>query len=309
MHILSVIFLINIQPRRWKIDLKGPDQSGFLTLTGRRQKPKVSQLSIDDDTDPETQKNSGSEPPSPSPSSQQKRQQPPLPPKPSNETMVHKELVTNTPTLPPRMPPLLPPRDRSAKDKILVQSASWIGGLESPQTPQRLDRHHSTSHDVGYCAGGQYLHKPDISLPAENGSYHKSPIPLPSTSSPDLSPCLQTTSNSKPQQHEPSLSRGYGKPPPLLPLTTSSHSQSVSGDYPPYDKLAPLATGEHPAYDRLAPITLLPYPQLPNNSPQVEQAPPVPSRSATDTQSLNNRPPPIPPKIHVPPPLPPKGTH
>ena len=139
-------------------------------------------------------------------------------------------------------------------------------------------------------------------MPAENGGYHKSPVPLPSTPSPDISPTLQESKS----HHQP---RGYGKPPALPPPTNDSPSHSASGDYPPYDRLIPIAQGDFPAYDRLKPITLLSYPPSPNPPSEVESVPPIPSRTASDVQPLKPNPPPVPPKQPKAPPIPPKGTH
>jgi son of sevenless-like protein len=273
--------------RRWKVDLRGPDQSGFLTLPGRRQhRPKVS---IEEDAELDSQKNSGgSEPTSPTPISEPL--QPPLPPRP-NETV--------PPDLPPRSPPVLPPRCKP-KDRVLLQSASWVAGLEAPGTPSQFDHpHHSSSFDARLQSCSQSAPKKPMPLPynrtsydpessvlhsyhvpSENGGQYKAPFPLPtSTPSPDTSPTLLPSDR---RPHPEHVTRSFFKPPAPLPPTHSSSS----GDYPPYDKLAPFGTGEDSAYDRLIP--------LPSKPPQFDAAPPLPPRLATETDP--SLPPSLPPK-------------
>ena len=245
-------------------------------------------------------------------------EQPPLPPKGPSK-----------PVLPPRTqpPPVVPPRGRSNKDKMLVQSTSWIGGLEGPQSPLHLDRHRSPSLDIGTPIVGHLSKKPPPPpiqynndrvphqrsppladsvkaapprfAPTENGGHHKTPLPLPSTPSPETSP---TTVDGKLQQDHVATSslRGSGKSPAPPPPVTSSSLQS-SGDYPPYDKLAPIRGGEFPPYDRLKPITVLPPPpsQLPSKPSHIPSVPPLPPRSTVDAHTLSEKDvrPPLPPKL------------
>ena len=245
---------------------------------------------------------SGSEPNSPSPSS--------LPP--------HSSLVPNP--CPPsdaasvQAPPVPPKPKIPIKDRVLLQSASWVGGIETPSTPPHFERHHSSSVDFGSSAFSQLAHKKpaplpqetshhDASLPfsrlfsSENGGQHKLPKPPPtSTPSPDTSPTPLTSSESRP--FHGAFRKGFQKPPaPPPPTSSASH---LGKDYPTYDKLTPLAAGEYPPYDRLAPVTVLPSPEKPV---QFDPAPPLPPRRPSR--------PPKPNKVardSSVPPIPPKGT-
>ena len=296
---------------------------------------------MDDDADHEPQKNSdGSEPTSPAPPQLPRK---PLRPHREIGSMVASVSDPNLPVIPPRSPPgqppippkpsapctppVVPPRTKSSKDKMLVQSVSWIGGLEGSPSPLHLDRHRSPSLDVGTPLVGHLSKKPPPRpiqhnsdrvphqrsppladsmkaapphfAPTENGGHHKSPLPLPSTPSPDTPPTLQTTADEKMQQdHVATSLRGFGKnPAPPPPVTNSS-----GGDYPPYDKLAPIGGGEFPPYDRLKPITVLPLPppQLPSKPSHMSSVPPLlPPRSTVDAQTLTEKDvrPPLPPKV------------
>lgn len=221
---------------------------------------------------------SGSEPTSPSPHSVN-LQRPMLPPKPKIS-----DSDLNVLDLPPRPAPLLPPRKpRGGKDNMLVQSFSYVDGLNSQPPP---DRHRSPSIDVPV---NQYAYKRAPALPfTENGSHYKTLPPFTTLDTPTASSdshLYQDSTTNSPQ--------GFGKPPAPPPPATSSSTQS--GDYPPYDKLTPIGSN----YDTLTPITL---PQKPT---QVENVPPLPPRSATETQPAR---PPLPPKANTVPPLPPKGS-
>lgn len=169
-----------------------------------------------------------------------------------------------------------------------------------------MDRHRSPSVDVGLPVGSLRKtvpvsdrlthHLSDVGRHFENGGHHQSPMPLPpsTTPSPDTSPTQKASFD----EQVASLSQANQEPPP------PAYLKLASGDYPPYDRLAPL--GDFPAYDRLTPITVLP--QLPSKASSVDPAPPVPSRSTVSTVD-DSRPslPPKPLKPNSVPPIPPKG--
>lgn len=258
----------------------------------------MSQLSIDDDTDVDSQK-SGSEPTSPSPHSVS-QQRPMLPPKPKTS-----DLDLNVPDLPPRSPPVIPPRKpRGGKDNMLVQSLSYVDGLNSQPPSQTGDRHRSPSLDVVSLPVRYPPRKATAPALMENGSHYKPSLTPPALDTP-------TASSNSHLHHDnmATLPQGFGKPP--APPPPASSSSTHSGDYPPYDKLAPIGSN----YERLIPITLPRKPTL------VESVPPLPPRSATEIQPLPGKAaPPRPPKGSSPvvnsvpplhgkeaPPLPPKG--
>lgn len=246
----------------------------------------MSQLSIDDDTDVDSQK-SGSEPTSPAPHSVS--QQPPmLPPKPKTG-----DSDLNVPDLPPRSPPVIPPRKppRGGKDNMLqlMQSFSYVDGLNSQPPPQTGERHRSPSLDVQLH---RYVHRKATAPPlTENGSHYKPSLPLPAMDTP-------TASSNSHLPHD-NMPQGFGKPP--APPPPASCPSTQSGDYPPYDRLRPIT--------------------LPQKPTQVENVPPLPPRSASETQPPHGKAaPPRPPKGSGPvvnsvapqhgkeaPPLPPKG--